>query len=93
MEEIRRIMVEVTVVSVFKGIITLIENDGSIGVYRQRGIKSLGVDTLQNEINSGRLSVSTLCVEDLPYEYKLVVEDEDIQGEASSLIDYKVGVD
>lgn len=80
-------------VSIYKGVITVIEPDGSLSNYRQRGITCLDLDTIEKEVNAGRLNANTLDMLDLPYNYRLIADDEEIQGSLIDSTEYKLGVD
>ncbi len=84
-------MVEVTLVSISGGILTVVEPDGGLSNYRQRGIRELDIDTIEKEVNAGRLNANSLVMMDIPYNYVIIVEDEEIMGNEDNLYEYKVG--
>ena len=71
-----------TAVSVINGIITLIEPNGSIGTYRQRGIQRLSKTQISNLIQAGALNSEWNKVPELPSNYSISFEDEEIMGKA-----------
>ena len=72
----------VTAISIQKGIITLIEPDGQIAMYRQRGIEKLTESQVAEEIKSGRLSATWYMAQPLPNHYSSSCEEPRIMGRA-----------
>lgn len=72
----------ITAVSIDKGIITLIEPDGLIGFYRQRGIGSLNAAQLQILVSMGLLDARWKQAKELPKNWSISFEDEEIMGKA-----------
>lgn len=73
-----------TAVSIDKGIITLIEDDGSIENYRQRGIQKLTASQIGNLIRVGALYANWKQFRELPAHYSIEFEDEQIMGKAQA---------
>lgn len=71
-----------TAVHIINGIILLIEPDGSLGEYRQRGIQTLSPYAIQNEIKRGRLNANWKKFPELPKNYSIAFEDVEIMGRA-----------
>lgn len=69
-----------TVVQIRKGIITLIENDGSLGFYRQRGLNRLSEADKMALVQSGYLDSRYKDIRELPSKYRLKSECEEITG-------------
>ena len=57
---------ELTAITIFGGIITLLEEDGTIGRYRQRGIDKLSRKTIDGLIWEGKLSPNWREFKELP---------------------------
>lgn len=72
----------VTAISIDAGIITLIEPDGQIAYYRQRGIGSLNQAQHQILISMGLLNKNWKQAKELPKHYTISFEDEEIMGKA-----------
>ncbi len=70
----------VTVVGVIDGVINLVENDGSINVYRQRGISKLPKEKINEAIDMGILNKSVMQIPELPKNYCLLNEEPAILG-------------
>lgn len=64
------------------GLINLIEPSGNIGVYRQRGIKRLGEQKIKVLINKGYLAANWELYKELPKNWSIYYEDEEIMGKA-----------
>lgn len=64
------------------GLITLIMPDGYIGVYRQRGIGSLSDEEINILISKGYLDVEWRNYKELPKNWSISFEDEEIMGKA-----------
>lgn len=71
-----------TVIAIDKGIIALIEPDGTIGYYRQRGISQLSDGVIQRAIAEKRLSARWKVFKQLPKHYSISYEDPDLMGRA-----------
>ena len=71
-----------TAIEIDRGIIKLIEPDGSIGFYRQRGIKGLPEDFKIKLVSLGFLHPKYNEVKELPRNYSIAFEDEEIMGRA-----------
>ena len=71
-----------TAIVIINGIIQLIEPDGQIGFYRQRGIKTLSPSTIINEIRAGKLNANWQKYKELPKNWSISYEDEEIMGKA-----------
>lgn len=74
--------VDLTVISIDKGIITLIEEDGTFGVYRQTGIEKYKGDQLYRMIKAGLLDANWRLYQVIPDNYSISYEDPMIQGRA-----------
>lgn len=71
-------------VSIINGVIMLIEEDGRIAYYRQRGINKLSNSEIANEVNCGRLNPRWYDIPELPRNYSIYYEDEEIMGKATA---------
>lgn len=71
-----------TAISIINGIILLIEEDGSINEYRQRGIQTLSPNVINSEIRHGRLNSYWRNYPELPANYSISFEDPEIMGRA-----------
>lgn len=71
-----------TAISIDKGIILLIEPDGKLGNYRQRGIGALNPQLRNKLIQVGLLAYNWECFKELPRNYSIEFEDEEIMGKA-----------
>lgn len=71
-----------TAISIDAGIITLIEPNGSIGFYRQRGIGSLGIIAQTMLVRRGLLDPRWQQAKELPKSWSIEFEDEEIMGKA-----------
>lgn len=71
-------------ISIVNGIIMLIETDGQLSYYRQRGISTLSDSEIANEIKCGRLDGRWKDVQELPRNYSIYYEDEEIMGRATA---------
>lgn len=74
--------VDVTVISIQMGVIQLIEPNGSIGWYRQTGLKNFTALDLQRFIREGKLAVNALDFNEVPANYRLSFEEPSIMGRA-----------
>lgn len=64
------------------GLITLIEPDGDIGMYRQRGIQRMTKNGLAILISNGALARDWANYKELPKNWSISFEDEEIMGKA-----------
>lgn len=78
----------ITAISIDKGIITLIEPDGTINCYRQRGMNTIPVNQLRHLISKGLLNPNWKSVKELPKHYSIAFEDEEIMGKARATYPY-----
>ena len=69
-------------VSIMNGIITLIEDDGTIQCYRQRGITRLSKAAIEQEVRGGRLVSSWMKYRELPANFSIYFVDPEIMGRA-----------
>lgn len=69
-------------ISIDSGIITLIEPNGSISNYRQRGIQRLPKSIIATEIKAGNLNPLWEKIPELPRNYSIEFEDPEIMGRA-----------
>lgn len=69
-------------VSISNGIITLIDEDGTIVNYRQRGIQRLSEEQQKLLIAMGMLNVRWKSYKELPKHISIYYEDEYIMGKA-----------
>ena len=76
-------------VSIYSGIITMIEQDGTIGQYRQRGIGKLPRAVLMELVSAGKLDPYWWSCKELPSNYSISFEDEEIMGKARATFPYK----
>lgn len=71
-----------TAISIDAGIITLIQPNGQIGYYRQRGIQTLSNQAKQAQISSGKLNQMWENIPELPRNWSISFEDTEIMGRA-----------
>lgn len=71
-----------TAVAIDKGIITLIEPEGMIGFYRQRGIRALSDRQREMLIKNNLLDERWAQAKELPKHWSIAFEDEEIMGKA-----------
>ena len=71
-----------TAIGIQKGIIGLIEDDGTIGYYRQRGIQRIETSKRAVLIKIGALDKDWASYKELPPHYSISFEDPDIMGRA-----------
>lgn len=69
-------------VMIESGIITVIEETGEIGYYRQRGIQRINPTIRSLLIQKGLLDRRWASVPELPRHYSIYYEEPDIQGRA-----------
>lgn len=72
----------ITAICIMHGIIELIEPNGEIGYYRQRGIKSLSPVVRDRIIKDGLLDKNWGSYKELPKNYTIYFEDPEIMGRA-----------
>lgn len=72
----------ITAISIEAGLIFLIEPNGELGWYRQRGIKTLTEAEIRSEVASGRLNPAWAKYPELPRNYSISFEDPEIMGVA-----------
>jgi hypothetical protein len=72
------------VINYEKGLITLVQEDGSVGVYTQRGIKELSPLEKSREVKAGRLDPNFMNFRELPGNYTLVFEAPEITGKCTA---------
>jgi hypothetical protein len=73
-----------TAVQIVNGIITLIDNDGRIARYRQRGIGQFTDDEKMLLVNRGLLDRQFMEFNELPSNISIQYECPDIQGKAQA---------
>ena len=73
-----------TAISIDNGIITLIESDGKISCYRQRGIQNLNDAQRNWLIKLNVLDKDWKQYQELPRHYSIYFEDEEIMGKAKA---------
>lgn len=73
-----------TAVSVVAGIITLIDFDGNIVTYRQRGIQRYSDKQLKVLVSTGLLDPSWKMYKELPKHISISFEDPEIMGRAQA---------
>lgn len=71
-----------TVISIVGGIITLIEPDGKIGYYRQRGMNRVDERLMIQLVSRGSINYRWKTYKELPKNYSISYEDPDIMGRA-----------
>lgn len=71
-----------TAISINRGVIMLIEPNGTVGQYRQRGIDTLTSQELISEVRSGHLIARWGDLPELPKNYSISFEDPSIMGRA-----------
>lgn len=74
-------------VGIDRGIISLIEPDGEIGHYAQRGITVMDRKVLNEQIYKGALNSNALMLQELPREIKLKYE---VPGMGRAAANYKI---
>ena len=72
--------VYVTAVTFDRGLITVVEPNGKMGYYSQRGINKLSKSTLANLVGRGHLRKDILRFTEFPKNYSLVNEDPESLG-------------
>lgn len=73
-----------TAISVVAGIITLIDADGQIATYRQRGITQYSDKQLKVLMSTGLLNPSWKMYKELPKNVSISFEDPEIMGRAQA---------
>lgn len=77
----------ITAVSIEQGVIELIEPNGAINWYRQRGIDKLTQEQVAIAVNAKILHPRIFELQELPKNYSISFEDEEIQGKARTTFD------
>lgn len=67
-------------VSIYRGVIRLIDESGSIVNYAQRGIKKLNIEQKNKALAYGMLCPEALVLKELPNNISIYYEDESIMG-------------
>lgn len=80
---------KLTAISVINGVITLIDENGMIRQYRQRGISKLPITLFMSLVNNGILHEDCLNFNELPSNYSISFEDERIMGKAKANFNIK----
>lgn len=75
-------VVELTAINIIAGIIALIDENGNIAYYRQRGIQRIDEPTRRMLMQSGFLNPQWASYKELPRNIRIAFEDESIQGKA-----------
>ena len=83
--------INVIALYVVKGMISLIDTDGEVRVYRQRGIQRLSEVEIAKEIKEGRLNKDWKQYKEVPNNYSVSFECPDIQGRC--LVTYRLILD
>ena len=78
----------ITAICIRAGIITLIEPDGSIADYRQRGMNTMNKMYVNKLIFAGLLDPRWKQYKELPKNYRIYFEDEEIMGKARATYPY-----
>ena len=78
-----------TAITIVGGIITLIEPDGSIGYYRQRGMTRANQVDLENLTKRGIIQSNWRNFKELPPHYSIAYEDTEIMGRAVATFSLK----
>jgi len=69
-------------VSIRNGLILLIEPDGQLATYRQRGVQTLSKEEIASEIKKKELAPDWNKYQELPKHYSIYFEDPEIMGRA-----------
>lgn len=72
----------ITAISIFDGLIQLIEPDGTIGYYRQRDIDKLTPEQFERCVRAGVLRPDIMQFPELPKNYVIEFEEPQIMGKA-----------
>ena len=72
----------VTAIYINCGLIALIEPDGNIGVYRQRGMDKVDAHLMNQLVSMGLVVPNWMQYKELPKYYVISFEDEQIMGKA-----------
>ena len=72
----------VVAISICRGIITLLEPDGRINRYRQRGMKRVEPILMNRLVLMGKVDRMWESYPELPSNYSISFEDEEIMGKA-----------
>ncbi len=76
--------IRVTAISIEQGVIKLIEPDGSIGTYSQRGIRKLSYNEREMAISRGFITPMVLMLRELPLKYAIEFDEPTIMGKAKA---------
>lgn len=76
--------IEVMAVYSMDGVIAVIEPWGDVVKYKQKGLKDIKDDTLTKLISSNALSTDVRELDEIPENYNIYFEDEEIQGRIES---------
>ena len=79
----------ITALSINQGVITLVEPNGEVAYYRQRGIGSLPNVVIPKLISMGALSSRWNTFKELPKNYSISFEDEEVMGKAFATFNAK----
>lgn len=72
----------ITAISITRGLVLLIDLDGEIRAYRQRGINTLTQGEINKEVQMGRLISTWETYNELPKNYSISFEEPRIMGRA-----------
>lgn len=72
----------ITAIYIEKGIVELIEPDGTIGYYRQVNIQKLPQQIIDEAIKRGELDKNWKSYKEIPQNWSIAFEDQEIQGRA-----------
>lgn len=78
-----------TAVSVVGGIITLINEQGDIETYTQRGIRKLDQNKIKACVQRGMLAPNWQCFHELPSNISISFEDPEVMGRARATFPIK----
>lgn len=82
----------ITVISIFTGIVHLIEPDGTIRYYRQRGIDKLTPEQFERCVRAGILRRDIMQFPELPRDYAIEFDDPEIMGKAHATFKMPKGI-
>ena len=78
----RKERVYLTAVAVDRGVINVINPNGELGLYAQRGIKKLRPDEATVAIERGLINPIAFSLQELPSNYSIAFESAEHQGRA-----------
>ena len=78
-----------TAISVVGGIITLINEQGDIETYTQRGIRKLDQNKIKACVQRGMLAPNWKCLPELPSNISISFEDPELMGRARATFPIK----